>query len=553
MTVCEVSPLRRSFVFYMGSVHKPHSSSMKQRIQSILKQIGEGVYEKDAELALSLLAALAGESVILLGPPGVAKSMVARRLKEAFACARSFEYLMSRFSTPDEIFGPVSIQRLKENDQYQRCTDGYLPSADVVFLDEIWKAGPAIQNTLLTVINEKVYLNGNQLMKLPLKLLIGASNELPVQGEGLEALWDRFLIRLVSQPITDEESFYKMIGGSAVASTGKEGAVKADEAINPMEYEEWQAAINDVTIPREVLLAITAIRQGLKDVTIEGQDVHRNIYVSDRRWKKIAHLLCASAFVHDRKEVTLSDLQLAIHCLWNEPDEIAAVGKIVATAMFQPFLSRLDVLQRQVSRGLRGRSVREVLEQARLRGDHRDDDVIIFDGVYYQLAEAQGLQNTFIFVPDFKTLPTRSADEPAVRGVLYKDPRQPRRTLIRAFSNPDNIGEHEVEMQRVNLYRDSMNLYINGTRYPLRRAVRGMSVQQTSGLEPAIPSGLPNLEDCESGVDQLFQQAAMLATQVRTHLFLSPQVQQIISGQMDSFKRQIAQLRSDVRKLLYDE
>lgn len=522
---------------------------MKQRIQSLLKQIGQGVFEKDAELALSLLAALAGESVILLGPPGVAKSMVARRLKGAFACARSFEYLMSRFSTPDEIFGPVSIQRLKENDQYQRCTEGYLPSSDVVFLDEIWKAGPAIQNTLLTVINEKVYLNGNQLMHLPLKLLIGASNELPVQGEGLEALWDRFLIRIVSQPIQTEENFYQMIA----PTSERFGAVSAADAITAEEYVEWQQTLGQIAIPREVLLAITAIRQGLKDVTIEGQDVHRNIYVSDRRWKKIAHLLCASAFVHDRKEVTLADLQLAIHCLWNEPDEMQAVGRIVASAMFDPYLSRLDQLQRQVSRGLRGRAVREVLEQARMRGDHRDDDVIIFDGIYYQLAESAGVQNTFIYIPDFKTLPTRSSDEPAARGVMYKDPKQPRRTLLRAYMNPDNVGEHEVDFQRVNLYRDSMNLYVNGTRYPLRRVSRGGQLQQVSGLEPIVADGLANLEQCESATDQLFQQAAMLAMQVKTHLFVSPQVQQIIAGQMDSFKRQIAQLRADVRKLLYDE
>ncbi len=542
MTVNEVSPLRRSLVFY--------AIAMKTRIQSILRQIGKGVYEKDAELALSLLAAIAGESVILLGPPGVAKSMVARRLKEAFTRARSFEYLMSRFSTPDEIFGPVSIQRLKENDEYQRCVDGYLPTADVVFLDEIWKAGPAIQNTLLTVINEKIYLNGNQLMRLPLKLLIGASNELPVQGEGLEALWDRFLIRLVSQPIQDEESFYKMVDP---AGNADREVKPLDDAITAEEYSDWQRQIAQVRIPREVMLAITAIRQGLKDVAIEGQDVHRDIYVSDRRWKKIVHLLCASAFVHDRDEVNLSDLQLAIHCLWNEPDELASIGRLVADAIFRPYLTRLDTLQRQVSRALRGRIVREVLEKARLRGDHRDDDLIIFDGIYYQLVESQGLQNTFIYVPDYSSLPTRSSDEPAVRGVMFHDPIQPRRTIIRASTNPDNVGQHDVELQRVNLYRDSMNLYVNGIRYPLRRASRGMPLQQTSGLEPAIKGGCSSLEECESAVDTLFQQAVMMSAQIRNHLFSSPQVEQIIGQQIDSFKRQIAQLRADVRKLLYDE
>ena len=106
---------------------------IRNRIQQLLTAINQGVYEKDTELSLSLLAALAGESVLLLGPPGVAKSMVARRLKSAFKGAKAFEYLMSRFSTPDEIFGPISINRLKEFDKYERAIDGYLPTASVVF------------------------------------------------------------------------------------------------------------------------------------------------------------------------------------------------------------------------------------------------------------------------------------------------------------------------------------------------------------------------------------------------------------------------------------
>lgn len=258
---------------------------MLERFKQLLGEMNRGIYEKETEISLSLLAALAGESIILLGPPGVAKSMVARQLKTAFRDAQSFEYLMSRFSTPDEIFGPVSIQKLKTSDTYERAMEGYLPTADVVFLDEIWKAGPAIQNTLLTVINEKIFRNGNREMHLPLKLLVAASNELPAKGEGLEALWDRFVIRIESRPIKLEKNFRAMLleaptdflgptdftdSTDSSGSMGKsDSADFSDLKITAEEYAEWAEKICKIGVKEEVLDAISAIRKSLRAVNVD--------------------------------------------------------------------------------------------------------------------------------------------------------------------------------------------------------------------------------------------------------------------------------------------
>ena len=344
---------------------------MIKRFKLLLQEMNRGIYEKETEISLSLLAALAGESIILLGPPGVAKSMVARQLKTAFREAQSFEYLMSRFSTPDEIFGPVSIQKLKTSDTYERAVEGYLPTADVVFLDEIWKAGPAIQNTLLTVINEKIFRNGNREMHLPLKLLVAASNELPAKGEGLEALWDRFVIRIESRPIKLEKNFRAMLlevkseeRGEKKQSSAAEGKANSN-AITAEEYAGWTERIDKIGVKIEVLDAISAIRKSLRAVNVDEAAERRNIYVSDRRWKNIVRLLRTSAFMQDREEVDICDLLPIYHCLWQEPEERDAIRNIVIRALFSPFEDKLVEMKNALAEDIKYHRVRRNPEDGR--------------------------------------------------------------------------------------------------------------------------------------------------------------------------------------------
>ncbi len=297
----------------------------KERIRLILDRLQRGVYEKEEAIRLSLLSAVAGESIFLLGPPGVAKSLIARKLKFAFRDGRSFEYLMNRFSTPDEIFGPVSIKKLKDEDRYERLTDKYLPGANVVFLDEIWKAGPAIQNALLTVINEKVYRNGEQEVAVKIKAIVSASNELPPEGEGLGALWDRFLVRYMISEIRQSAAFVGMITDTAdVYADNLEAEIKLAEA----ELDLWSSGIDRVEVPAEVLNVIQVVKLKLEEYDADHPESPFQIY--DRRWKKIIRLLRTSAFLNERSRVDLMDCFLMPHCLWNRPEQQETAQEIVA-------------------------------------------------------------------------------------------------------------------------------------------------------------------------------------------------------------------------------
>lgn len=305
---------------------------IREKVTLLLKEMSRGALEREEVISLSLLAALGGESIFLLGLPGVGKSMVARRLKTAFRDANCFEYLMSRFSTPDDIFGPVSISKLKDTDTYERVVDGYLPTADIVFLDEIWKAGPAIQNSLLTAINEKIFHNGNRDLNLPAKGIIAASNELPAEGEGLEALWDRFLIRYVVEPIRNPSAFADLITGNVPDCN-----VPTALAFTAGEYEEIREMQDTIIIDGTIVSLLTSMRsEYIKLMSRQREDDDAETaglsvpYVSDRRWKKIAGLLKMSALLNGRSRVDLSDCLLLEHLIWDRDDQRQMVCNDVA-------------------------------------------------------------------------------------------------------------------------------------------------------------------------------------------------------------------------------
>jgi MoxR-like ATPase len=322
---------------------------LHERIKRLIEAISYQVYEKEEIFRLSMLALLGEESIFLLGKPGIAKSLISRRLKFAIRGGQNFEYLMSKFSTPEEIYGPIDLKQLKEG-KYVRVLDGYLPTAHVGFLDEIWKAGPSIQNTLLTIINEKIFRNGGEDIRVPLKLLISASNELPAEGEGLEALFDRFIIRFIAKPLTKEENFVQLLDGESSLSVD----VDQELQISVDELEVWRKQIKQIRMGKNTLDFIHYFRNKIL------RETNGTAYISDRRWKKISGLMKTSAFFNGRLETDIPDLFVIPYCIWDDEEQEQTYSKIFFDAFLEQFgiewrqkkselTSQLDVLYDEVN------------------------------------------------------------------------------------------------------------------------------------------------------------------------------------------------------------
>lgn len=299
--------------------------TLREKIEKNLEILNNGLVGKEKVMKLGLLSILSGENMILVGPPGTAKSEISRRLREILADSGSetyFEYLFTKFTTPEEIFGPLSIKQL-QNDKFERNTEGYMPSSRIVFLDEIFKANSSILNTLLTILNERVFHNGLKREKTPLISLIGASNELPFENDELTALYDRFLIRVVVGYVSDEE-IEELLD------------IKETEMEIPAEIKFTESDLNEIRNESEKVRVTSGIKRTVMQIRQEynkifAEDNHE--IISDRKLVKMVKLLKISAYLNGRDKVDFSDLMLLTNCLWNNPENIEKVTKLVLEAV----------------------------------------------------------------------------------------------------------------------------------------------------------------------------------------------------------------------------
>lgn len=310
---------------------------MKDTIKELLVQLNTGFIGRDAVIKSALLSLIAGENILLVGPPGTGKSMLSRRISEALASEKNtdkyFEYLLTKFSTPEEIFGPLSLSDLKQ-DRFHRKTTGYLPTVQIAFLDEIFKASSSILNALLTILNEKIYHNGTNAEVVPIHCLIAASNELPNGQDELSALYDRFLMRKFVDYV-DEDQIQQLF------NLPLKTTIESKYQLRNQQIEEVRQQANQVIFPNEIQNLVMQIWKKCKAAFKENKDE----VLSDRRLIKVLHLLRISAVTNGRNQVDYSDVMLLKDCVWNHPDNAKKVLDIILKSM--PIRSRVKEVEPQ--------------------------------------------------------------------------------------------------------------------------------------------------------------------------------------------------------------
>lgn len=286
-------------------------SGHQNAIQALRSGLNKRFVERKDVIDGILVGLLAKENVFLLGPPGGGKSALTRAVCKAFTGAKYFEWMIGKTTSPDELFGAVSIESMKQS-RYERMTTNKLPDADIAFLDEIFKGSSAILNTLLPIMNERIFHNGPSPTDLRLQIVVGASNEIP-SSEELGAMYDRFALRFEVEPIKNDDSMLELLLGSY-----------DKDAIPNVTLEQLaveQEAAANVKITRELGLIVIELKKLVNQA---------GFFVSDRKWRQAMDIVKANAHLNGRTEATNEDLEILEFVLWHEPGQRKEIKRMIA-------------------------------------------------------------------------------------------------------------------------------------------------------------------------------------------------------------------------------
>ncbi len=277
-----------------------------ERMQKVSAYLNTCFVERDQEIRGLMLSVLAKTHILFLGPPGTAKSQLVIVWSQLIKDAKYFQWLLTKYTTPEEIFGPFSLAAL-EKDLYVRKTTHKASEAHFIFFDEIWKANSGVLNANLTLINERLFYNGTEAVKVPLLTLVGASNELPEEDDNLDAMLDRFILKYHVKPIVEEQNFMKML----LTDIGTP---------NPMlsltDIQKLQVATRQVKMPKEMLELYATLR---RDFATNG------LISSDRTYRNTIDILKAEAFLKEHDTVEEDDFEVLKHALWTNPKDESSI------------------------------------------------------------------------------------------------------------------------------------------------------------------------------------------------------------------------------------
>jgi len=341
------------------------------KIKKIEESLNNYYYERNDAIRAISIGMLSNLNVILVGPPGTAKTDISKSWTDHIKSASYFGVTLNPFTTPDEVFGTFDIPKLKTDGIMMRKTEGYLPSANVVAIEEIFKAGKGTLNSLIEVSHpSRLFSNGPERNQTPILTIIGTSNELPVGEQDLSAIYDRMIVKIYVRGIEDKENFGAMINNQSDFEVTKSSMVSLTEIFKA------RKEVSNVEMGEGVLSRLIVLRQELSKA---------GVYPSDRTFKLCIKALKANAYLEGRKEVTDDDILFLRHILWYDPDEESTVWRAIIQ-MVKPELKRLAEIHE---------SVQSATTEA-LKNDNTAEMASIYKKIRSYMNEAKKIRNDMV-------------------------------------------------------------------------------------------------------------------------------------------------------------